>query len=431
MTRAQAARELLEGDRHAEGPTPARNSPSARADLERWWLRRMMDGRWRLHEKVTLFWHDHFPSAHDKTKDVRDLARQNRTLRAYGLGSFRDLLHQVTRDRAMLHYLDGRRSQVGAANENYARELMELFTLGVTDEDGAPNYTQDDVVALARALTGFYWDWFSSERTVRVRPGRFDSGYKVLFAGRPFEMRGNLGVEFPDGRPLPPERNVLNALLAHRDSRGRPTLARRLTRKLWTAFAAPDPSPRLVAELSRVLVENDYRIRPLLFAMLTHDAFYAAPARVSTAKTPVEFALQALAAFEGRTRLKRLPYALRAMGMELFNPPSVAGWKDGGAWLTTSRYLARVRWAQEFASGRSGKEETRIDPERLLRGRANLAEIVDDGLRRVGIEVSWSTRRKLIGYLASGSHLSRQDWREMKYRGFIVLLLSLPEFQVH
>jgi uncharacterized protein (DUF1800 family) len=395
--------------------------------LQAWWLRRMASPRRRLQEKMVLFWHDHFPSGVDVINRLDALAEQNAMFRFHGLGPLRELLHQVTRNRAMLEYLDGRRNRVGAVNENYARELMELFTLGPRDEEGADNYSQTDVEMLARALTGFTYDDVKKP-TVTLAAGRFDALDKRLFSGRPFQQDGVLGVEGPDGALFPPETNVLDALFSHRDSLSRPTLARFMVRKLWAWFATPDCDDGVVTELADGFVSSGYRVSELLRSLLTHDAFYSEEARSSTPKTPVDFALQALLALGVKANWGTLSFSLRRMGMYLFDPPGVEGWSHGSAWLATSRYLGRMELAQSIASGRSSEKGFKFRPK--LAAGATPTSLVDDALAQLGLEVSAATRQQLIEYLGGGEFGS-QSWYEMKLRGLYALLLSLPEFQVH
>jgi uncharacterized protein (DUF1800 family) len=401
-----------------------------RRELERlqvWWLRRMAAPRDRLREKMALFWHDHFPTSASLVHRLDAMAEQNTMFRVHGLGPFRELLHQVTRNRAMLEYLDGCRNRSGAVNENYGRELMELFALGPRDDDGQANFEQRDVRAVARSLTGFN---FASVKkpVVSVAANRFDAGTKLLFLGRSFERGGNLGVEREDGSLFPPETNVLDALFAHRDGEGRPTLARFLVRKLWAWFATPDVEETLLAELSDAFVASGYELSALLRALLTHDAFYAEEARYATTKLPVEFVLQALLALGVKVRWQGLPPFLARMGMELFEPPGVEGWQHGPAWLATSRYLGRMALAQAIASGRSGKDGFRFRPPR--RAGDTPAAVVDGALLQLGLELSPATRQQLIDYV-SGDEFGSESWFERKLRGLYALLLSLPEFQVH
>jgi uncharacterized protein (DUF1800 family) len=412
----------------ARAPAAPAAGLEALAGMQAWWLRRMASPRSRLQEKMVLFWHDHFPSAVAVLNRIEALTEQNAMFRFHGLGPLRELLHQVTRNRAMLEYLDGRRNRVGAVNENYGRELMELFTLGPRDESGSGNYQQADVMMLARALTGFTYDEHAKKPSVYLAPERFDALDKVLFSGRPFQHDGVLGMENPDGTLYSPEINVLDALFAHRDSLGRPTLARFMVRKLWAWFATPDCDDDLVTEFASGFVSSGYRVSELLRSLLTHDAFYTEEARSSTTKTPVDFALQALLALGAKPNWSTLSRSLRRMGMDLFDPPGVEGWSHGAAWLATSRYLGRMELAQWIASGRTPKTGFKFRP-KLAPG-ATPTSLVDDALAQLGLEVSPATHQRLIDYL-SGGEFGSESWYEMKLRGLFALLLSLPEFQVH
>jgi uncharacterized protein (DUF1800 family) len=329
---------------------------------------------------------------------------------------------------------------VDSPNENYARELMELFTLGPQDVHGVDNYSQTDVVELARALTGFACDQRRKKGGVAVREWAFDSGDKTLFEGRYFEVSGNLGVEHPDGTPFPSDRNVIDLLFTHRDSDDRPTLARFISRKLWEWFVYPDPALAHVDEVADVFVQSGYVVRDLVYAILTHDAFYSTQARESTAKTPVDFALQSLRVLGARSNMKETPKALESMGMELFNPPGVEGWNHGEPWLATGRYLARFHFAQELAGGgernQKGKRRKgayRFKPEKLVDGSAQTTEqIVDALLGRLQVAVPSATRQALIDH-ANGDETTpgSGEWADTHMRDLLVLMLSLPEFQVH
>ena len=437
-----ASRTRLQGVQQLLGTKTRRNRPPAGKHddfdsfrkMQRWWLTQMRSPKWRLHEKMTLFWHDHFPSAYSKVFDLGWLATQNATFREHGLGNFRDLAHLVTRDAAMLEYLDGFRNRAENPNENYGRELMELFVLGRDDLNGQPNYTQEDVVQIARAVTGFGLLYKRNRRTdtVILRADEFDAGVKTVFAGKPYEATGNLGVEDADGNRFPTNLNVIDILFTHTDSDGRPTAARFISKKLWEWFAYPGPDVALVDELADVFVAAGYEIRPLVQAILTHDEFYGEQAMSSTAKTPADFALQAILALDVQTSMAELPGALDRMGMDLFNPPSVNGWNNTEAWLATSRYRERFELAQDIASGRS-KKEFKLKPEKLLDpSAATTGEIVDGLLARLGVRnVPAASRQALIDYVDSGIALADDEWLEIKFRGLLVLILTLPEFQIH
>ncbi len=430
QTRRRAVEDLLDAEPSpAVGPSGDGRRRSDLETLQRWWLRRMLSREWRLHEKMVLFWHDHFPSSYDVGVRIDDLARQNATFRMYGLGPFRDLLHQVTRDPAMLRFLDGAISSKDAPNENYGRELMELFTLGPTDVRGFPNYTQDDVVAMARSLAGFRI--LREEGRSIVAHNHWDNGIKRLFADRQFETVGQLGVETPEGEQFPPDRNVIDLLFTHRDTSGRPTLAHFISRKLWAWFAYPDPDLGLVDELADAFVDSGYMIRDLVFAILTHDEFYSERARRSSAKNPVEFVLQAIWDLGVGTLMETLPRAMRRMGMELFNPPGVQGWTGGEAWLTTSQYLARVEFAEDLAVGTDGIVSYRFDPIRYFGETATTAaQVVDSLAARFELTLPDTTRRVLIDSVDE-EDLGSNAWYERDFRRLVALFLTLPEFQVH
>jgi uncharacterized protein (DUF1800 family) len=435
-TRLAAVQQLLGTKTRRKAPPSGRNDGFENfRKMQRWWLTQMRSPKWRLHEKMALFWHDHFPSAYQKIRNLKWLATQNALFRERGLGNFRDLAYLVTRDAAMLEYLDGLRNRAENPNENYARELMELFVLGREDLNGQPNYTQEDVVQLARAVTGFGFLYNKKDRrtdTVILRASQFDAGVKTLFAGKPYQATGNLGVEDADGNPFPPNLNVIDILFTHTDSDGRPTAARFVAKKLWEWFAHPQPDVSLVDELADVFVAAGYEIRALVQAILTHDAFYSEQAMSSTAKTPVDFALQTILALGVQTSMEELTGVLDRMGMSLFDPPSVNGWNHSEAWLATSRYRERFTLAQAIAAGRS-KKEYKLRPEKLLDPTAATSgEIVDGLLARLGVRnVPAASRQALIDYVDGGLALGDDEWLEIKFRGLLVLILTLPEFQLH
>ena len=419
--------------------SPPRRKEDSRDDLrvmQKWWLKQMRSKKWRAAEKLTLFWHDHCPSSYDVVRDLRALGAQNATFRTHCLGNFRDMVFDITRDAAMLDYLDGFRNQKDSPNENYGREVMELFVLGVKDLAGNDTYTQDDVVQMARCCTGFVPETKQKKnRTVftgkiLIEPSRFDDGTKTLFPGTGHEASGNIGIENADGLPFPSGVNAIDILFTHRDTDGRPTAARFIAKKLWEWYAYPDPPLALIDELADVFIAANYQVRPLVYAILTHDEFFSDLARAATAKTPVDFALQGIEALEAKTKLDEVPDFVRFMGMDLFNPPSVNGWNHS-AWLSTSRFLERFEFAQELAAGRD-KKIFKFIPKKLLDASVvSTGPMVDGLLARMGVTVPDATRQALIDYLDGGDALSDEEWLETKFRGVFVLLLTLPEFQIH
>jgi uncharacterized protein (DUF1800 family) len=281
-------------------------------ELKSWWLTEMLVTSSPLTEKMTLFWHNHFVSSHQKVRSPQLMYRQNVLLRRHALGNFGALLHAVARDPAMVIYLDSASNRKGQPNENFAREVMELFTLG----EG--NYTERDVKEAARAFTGWGVDPDRGEFVFRRRA--HDDGVKTVL-GR----TGNL-----DGD------KVLGILLAQ------PQTAELIAAKLWREFVSPEPDPDEVRRIARVLRESDYEIRPALRAMLTSDAFYAPANRAVLIKSPVELVVGTLRQFSFTTG-EPLPFVLGValLGQNLFAPPNVKGWPGGEMWINSTTLLAR------------------------------------------------------------------------------------------
>lgn len=436
-TREQAVDQLLGAKTRKSKPPARRNDFATLRRMQRWWLQQMRSPKWRLHEQMVLFWHDHFPSSSGVVGDLGWLATQNGLFREHGLGNFRDLTYRVTRDAAMLRFLNGFQNRALNPNENYARELMELFVLGREDVRGVENYTQDDVVQLARALTGFGILYKRNRQTdtVILNSDNFDAGVKTLFSGKSYQATGNLGIENADGVQFPPAINVIDILFTHTDSDGRPTAARFIAKKLWEWFAYRGPDiEALLDPLADLFVASNYDIETLVRAILVRDEFYSEEAMSTTAKTPVDFANQMINALGAKSSFEDLPGNLERMGMDLFNPPSVNGWNHSESWLATARYRERFLLAQRLAAGRSKKDGGyKVKVEALLDPSVpDSAGIVDGLLAKLGVRnLPAASRQSLIDYLDTGAALSDEEWLEVKFRGLLVLIFTLPEFQVH
>jgi len=281
-------------------------------ELRAWWLREMLDTGSPLTERMTLFWHNHFVSAQQKVKSLALMARQNLLLRRHALGNFGELLHAVAKDPAMVVYLDNVSNKKGSPNENFAREVMELFTLG----EG--HYSEQDIKEAARAFTG----WSLDRRTGEFRFYRFlhDDGEKTVL-GRRGRFNGD---------------EVLDILLAQ------PATAEFITHKLWREFVSPEPDSLEVQRLAAVFRSSRYDIKALLRALFTSEAFYAPPHRAVLVKSPVEFTVGTLRLFGIHPQdLRPLALATRQLGQDLFGPPNVKGWPGGEAWINSSTLLAR------------------------------------------------------------------------------------------
>ena len=283
-----------------------------------WWAERMLDTKRPLEEKMALFWHGHFATAESKVRDYRKMLKQIETFERHATDNFGDLAIAVARDPAMLYYLDAGVNVKGKANENFAREVMELFTMGVG------NYSEMDVREAARAFTG--WNFENLEFV--VDPELHDDGPKE-FLGR----TGNFdGVD------------VLNIILEQ------PVTAEYIATKIFRFFVRDDVSPELASELGTLLHDNDYELRPLLMTMFLSRDFYSAATYGAHIKGPVEHVITLLKHL-GAEDVPGVPdfnATTVALGQHLLNPPSVAGWAQGQSWITPALIQERGNVAFDF-----------------------------------------------------------------------------------
>ncbi len=298
-----------------------------------WWFQRMLRGKAPLREKMTLFWHDHFATSARKVRDPLLLLRQNELFRSHALGDFRELTRLVTRDPAMILYLDAQNSRKGRPNENLARELMELFTLG----EG--HYSERDIREAARALTGLECKRLTGEVFHRRR--HWDEGRKTILG-----QSGNF-----DGD------DVVRLVFEQ------PQAARFMARKLWEFFAAEDPPAAAIEALAATLRGADYEIAPLLREIFLSREFYAAHVMRGQIKCPVQYVVQMLKELEiADPPAGFAAVAQHQLGQALFMPPNVAGWDWGRAWINTNTLLARYNLAGYLTQGaRDGRLTMRAD----------------------------------------------------------------------
>jgi uncharacterized protein (DUF1800 family) len=282
-----------------------------------WWANRMLTSNAPLQEKMALFWHGHFANNEDKVRDYRKLLNQLELFEAKGTGSFRDLTVAVAQDPAMLTFLDASKNVKGAPNENFAREIMELFTMGVG------NYTEKDVREAARAFTG----WNCVDVKFVVNAAQHDDGQKT-FLGK----TGNFdGVQ------------VIDIIMAQ------PVTANYVAGKLYRYFVREDLDPALQAKLGDILRKNGYEIRPFLEAVFMSKDFYSSSSMGAEIKSPVELAISTYK----KLGLKTVPgvpdfnAATGALGQRLFAPPTVAGWAQGRSWITPGLLLERGNFARD------------------------------------------------------------------------------------
>ena len=291
-------------------------------ELRAWWLREMSLTPSPLTERMTLFWHNHFATAQQKVRHGQLMYRQNALLRSEALGNFATLLHAVAKDPAMLIYLDNAGSRRQAPNENFAREAMELFTLG----EG--HYSEHDVKEAARAFTGWSLDRDSGEFTYRRL--WHDYGEKTVLG-----TTGRL-----DGD------DVIDILL------GRNETAEFIAAKVWREFVSPHPDAAEVRRWAAVFRASHYEIKPLVRAALASEAFWTPGNRAALIKSPIDLVVGTMRTFDIHPfDLRPAVYACAALGQNPFSPPNVKGWPGGEAWITSATLLGRKQWLERVFRG--------------------------------------------------------------------------------
>ena len=317
------------------------------AELRGWWLTEMLTTPSPLTEKMVLFWHNHFVSSLQKVRSPVLMYRQQMLLRQHALGYFGDLLHDVSKDPAMVIYLDNESNRKAQPNENFAREVMELFTLG----EG--NYGEQDIKEAARAFTGWSINHDSGEFV--SRPLIHDDGVKTVL-GRSGNFDGDA---------------VLDILLAQ------PQTAEFIVFKLWREFVSPVPDAVEVKRIARMFRDNRYNIKVALRALLTSDAFYASQNRAALIKWPVELIVGTLRQFRFETgEVTPFLLAARQLGQDLFAPPNVKGWPGGEAWINSATLLQRKQLLERlFRAQEMSQPMQAMARERL----GNLKGIVKEG----------------------------------------------------
>jgi uncharacterized protein (DUF1800 family) len=375
---------------------------SRRADaiaLEQWFLDRMIQSPAPLQEKLTLFWHGHFTSAYQKGIPAQAMVDQNNLFRTHALGNIRELTLAVSQDPAMLRYLDNGQNVKAHPNENYARELMELFTLGIG------NYTEADVRESARAFTG--WNLNRSFAFV-VNERQHDDGSKTFL--------GHTGTF--DGR------DIVEIIFQQ------PAAARLFADRLLNFFVYSDPEPELVEAVAALLRRNDFALEPVMATLLRSNVFYSDRAYRALVKSPVEFVVGSCQLFGIPASDAAMLGALGRMGQRLFYPPNVKGWDGGAAWLNSQTLIARENFAAGLMTrmtdaGWLGSAVRSMDP-------ALVARTVTDTILQGDVSPTAATR--LVDYLggagvASLAALSGENADE-RIRGAAYLTMAMPAYQL-
>jgi uncharacterized protein (DUF1800 family) len=306
-------------------------------ELKTWWMREMIETPAPLRERMTLFWHSHFATSQQKVNGSQGMWRQNQLLRAQALGNFRELLHAVAKDPAMLVYLDGANSRKEAPNENFAREVMELFTLGEASQGG--RYTEQDIKEAARAFTG--WSVERDDFSFKFRPAFHDDGNKTIL-GRSGNFDGDA---------------VLDILLEQ------PAAARFIVGKLWKEFVSPVPDNAQVERIAQRFRSSGYDIGTAVKELLLTDAFWADANRGSLVKSPVDLVVGTVRQFDF-SYTDVTPFALKAaqLGQNLLVPPNVKGWPGQNEWVTATTLLERKRFTEQLFRAVELKGESKMVP---------------------------------------------------------------------
>ncbi|HWB04596.1 MAG TPA: DUF1800 domain-containing protein [Verrucomicrobiales bacterium] len=338
--RMELAREMADVRRSAAG---AKNEPDAAQkrrqmvqmaqrrqaeqalELIGWWFNRMSATSWPLREKMTLFWHGHFATSLQKVRQTVLMQQQNELFRSHALGSFRDLTKAIVQDPAMMIYLDTNNSNKAHPNENFARELMELFTLG----EG--RYSEEDIKESARAFTGYRFRPLF-ENASRFAPFQHDNGEKTFF-GQKGRFKGD---------------DIVDIIFQQ------PHCAPFITAKLWRYFVSDNPPDESQGKaLAETLTKAEWKLGPFLRTLFNSAAFYDAKVMRSQIKSPLQFLVQMQKQLEvsGNIPPVLLLGAMQQLGQIPFRPPNVAGWEGGRAWINTSTLLARYNIAGAFTTG--------------------------------------------------------------------------------
>ncbi|HPQ94065.1 MAG: DUF1800 domain-containing protein [Thiothrix sp.] len=292
-------------------------------NLQAWWIDQLLTTRSPFTERMTLFWHNYFTSSLQKTQQPSLLYRQNLMLRQNALGNFRQLLRSVARDPAMLVYLDGYKNVKASPNENFARELLELFTIGIG------NYTEQDVRAAARAFTG--WGVNPGNGHFIFRAEQHDNS-RLIFLRRAGSFNGD---------------DIIEILLQH------PRTAERVVEKFWHEFVSDaGPARRTVMSWANQFRKADYDIKTLLRVILNSPEFWAASNRGNLVKSPVDLLIGTVRMIPyPRLRHSEMVNLCRLLGQRLFDPPSVKGWEGGNDWISTQTLLVRAAYLAKISRG--------------------------------------------------------------------------------
>jgi uncharacterized protein (DUF1800 family) len=381
-------------------------------ELREWWVTRMIQTRRVLQEKMVLFWHGLLVSGRPETRLTENLYIQNELFRRNALGNFKEMISSIAKDPAMLEYLDNESNRKGRPNENFARELLELFTMGIG------NYTEQDIKEAARAFTG----WTRRGYEFFFNAAQHDDGTKT-FLGR----TGNL-----DGG------DVISIIFEQ------PATLRFLPRRLFEYFGYVRPEESLVEEMAEAFRQSTFHVAPLVRAILTSQAFYSPKAMRSQVKSPAQLVVGTARLLDleagGITSLVR---ATDLMGQALLYPPNVGGWPRGESWITTATILMRYNFSNLVLTGGMpgvarrpvSRPPVPAGATKICEGGKTAGEVVERLVDALVAGTLDETRRSaLVRALgASAAQLSFTPTGadgEARLRSALHLLMSSPEYQM-
>lgn len=376
--------------------------------LRHWWLRRMIESPRPLQEKMTLWWHGHFAVQQSVVENSYALYRQNQLFREHAAGNFAALLHGIVHDPAMLRYLDNNTNVKGHANENLAREIMELFSMG----EG--NYSEEDIMEGARALTGYTYD--SNTKQFRFVVSRHDTENKTIF-GRTGNFAGDDFVDL-----------ILQ----------QPFTSQFIARKLFVFLAHENPKDEVVSRLASQLTRHQYDLRPMLKNLFMSEEFYSSETMASQIKSPVQLVIGSLRDLGIKdVSYATLGSAVAGMGQELFGPPNVKGWEGGRFWVNANRMFVRYNGVADLVERAVIPNKPRgLDVVSVLEGKnLKTSEEVVEYLtkscfvRKLGEEKVKELVKQLGALPPTAEWESQRNQLNARLRVLLVLMMSMPEYQ--
>jgi uncharacterized protein (DUF1800 family) len=385
---------------------------------------------------MVLFWHGHFVSEFPKVEATQYMYDQLRLFRGNAFGSFKELTKKITIDPAMLIYLDGVGSAKGGPNENYARELMELFTLGLgTYTDGTHHYSEEDVIEMSRALTG--WTINRIDRIPVFNPDMFDDGQKTIFG-----QTDNFGVGGQGNR------DALDVIFELEDKDlHEKRAAIFLCTKLYTFFASEEPNIEVIMEMARTLVANDWQVGPVLRQLFTSEHFFEDALIGGMIKSPIDMVMGAMNQFKLSVTINVDPGdpeshdPLRAMSFlsqTIMYPPNVKGWIGGKNWISTATLPLRIRYLKLWIQPPDLETTApyNFHPVEFIKSLPDPTDVhaVLDAMLTllIPVPVSDRVRKSLLDALLGGApdYEWDPDQFEQKIRTCIGQITSLGEFQL-